>query len=295
MGVDDAAGVWVPKGGLNAKALRLFCEGMDEINTALAALRRGAVGGLRTSGRRVSVELRKLLFDGAPLVHRVLQGPRFHVLPDKESLVGDVYENAFSLRVAPGTRAGPVSGLITSRTWSIRVRPLHGLSFEKKSKKWTFNWLFNGCGERIRLEPWLKQHLFSVDGREYTLLDALKFVANKEAVHVDIDKDVAAKDMERVHFGHTTYPHIVAVMVASYVLNEYRTSCRSAAQRWDSFSAFGELSVADYEAIGGGEFEGADIDPMGFGGEFHETGIPIPEPGKVWKPVQIEEAATVQA
>ncbi|MXY52060.1 MAG: hypothetical protein F4Y86_05970 [Gammaproteobacteria bacterium] len=293
--MDDAADVWVPKGSLNAKALRLFRDGMGEINAALADLSRGAVGGLRTSGRRVSVELRKLLFDRTPLVHRVLEGPRFHPLPDKESLVGDVYENAFSLRVAPGTQAGPVPGLVATRTWSVRVCPLHGLRFEKDSKKWTFSWLFDRFGRRMRLGPWLKQRLFSVDGREYTLLDALKFLANKEAVHVDINKDVGAKDMELVHFGHTTYPHIVAVMVASYMLNEFRRSYQTAGQGWESFSGFGDSGVADYEAIGGGEFEGVDIDPMGFGGEFHETGILIPEPGKDWRPVQIEEAPTVQA
>ena len=36
-------------------------------------------------------------------------------------------------------------------------------------------------------------------------------------------------------------------------------------------------------------------EPMGFGGEFHETGIALPEPGRAWKAVRLEEGATVQA
>ena len=145
------------------------------------------------------------------------------------------------------------------------------------------------------LEPWSKQRLFRVDGREYSLLDTLKFIANKEAVHVDIGQDVAARDMERVHFGHTTYPHVVAIMVASYLLEQYRTSCQIEKEKWGSFLGFGDRGVADYKPIGGGEFGSADIQPMGFGGEFHETGIRIPEPDRVWNPVQIAEEAIVQA
>ena len=84
-------------------------------------------------------------------------------------------------------------------------------------------------------------------------------------------------------------------MVASYLLEQYRTSYRIEEAKWGSFLGFGDRGVADYKVIGGGEFGGADIEPLGFGGEFHETGIQIPEPGRVWNPVQIEEEAMVQA
>lgn len=149
--------------------------------------------------------------------------------------------------------------------------------------------------QRLALEPWSRQRLFRVGGREYSLLDTLKFIANKEAVHVDIGKDVAARDMERVHFGHTTYPHVVAIVVASFLLHQYRTSCQVEEENWGSFLGFGDRGVEDYELIGGGEFDGAAIEPMGFDGEFHETGIQVPESGRVWNPVQIEEEFVVQA
>ena len=288
--------MWEPKSQLNAKALRLFRDGMDDLNDALGLLlRQGSIGQMRTVGRRVSVELRKLLFDNTPLVHRVLHRPRFHPLSDRNTLTGDLYENAFVLRIAPGTPDGPVAGLVATHTWRIAVHPLHGLKFDRVEKKWIFGPLFDVHTQPMALEPWLKQRLFSVDRREYALLDTLKFIANKEAMHVDIDRDVVAIDMERVHFGHTTYPHLVAVMVASYLLERYRASYRNDGEKWDRFLGIENLPVADYEIIGGGEFEGADIDPMGFGGEFHDTGIALPEPDRTWKAVRLKEGATVRA
>ena len=291
----DAATAWNPKPQQNAKALRLFCEGMDDMHGALAMLSQGSVGGMRTVGRKVSVELRKLLFDGTPLVHRVLHRPRFHPLFKSESLAGDVYENEFSLQVAPGTRDGPLPQMVATRIWRVVVHPLHGLKFNRTEKKWIFGPLFDTQAQRMTLEPWLKQRLLRVDGREYSLLDTLKFIANKEAVHVDIGKEVSARDMERVHFGYTTYPHVVAIMVASYLLEQYRTGCQIEEEKWGSFLGFSDRGVADYALIGGGEFGGADIEPMGLGGEFHDTGIQVPEPSRVWNPVQIEEQAVVQA
>ena len=99
--------------------------------------------------------------------------------------------------------------IVATRIWRIVVHPLHGLKFNRTEKKWIFGPLFDTQAQRMTIEPWLKQRLLRVDGREYSLRDTLKFIANKEAVHVDIRKEVSARDMERVHFGHTTYPHIV--------------------------------------------------------------------------------------
>ena len=56
-----------------------------------------SVDYIRNAGRKVSVELRKLLLDGALLVHRVLQGPRFRRLRYSSGLTGDVYENSFTM------------------------------------------------------------------------------------------------------------------------------------------------------------------------------------------------------
>ena len=291
----DAAIAWNPKPHQNAKALRLFREGMDDMHGSLGMLSRGSKGGVRTVGRKVSVELRKLLFDGTPLVHRVLHRPRFHPLFSSEGLAGDIYENEFSLRIVPGTRDGPLPGMVATRTWRVVVHPLHGLKFKRTEKKWIIGLLFDTQAQRMALNPWLKQRLFRVDGREYSLLETLKFIANTEAVHVDIEKDLFARDMERVHFGHTTYPHVVAIMVASYLLEQYKTSCEIEEEKWGRFLGSGDWEVADYELIHGWEFHGADIEPMGFGGEFHETGIQVPQPGQDWNPVQIEEEATVQA
>ena len=73
------------------------------------------------AGRRASVELRKLLLDGSPLVHRVLHRPRFHPLRSKDRLAGDVYRNAETMRVAPAAEDGRMRGPVASQTWAIAV------------------------------------------------------------------------------------------------------------------------------------------------------------------------------
>ena len=54
--------------------------------------------------------------------------------------------------------------------------------------------------------PWLKERLYRVNGREYSLMTTLKFVSNKEGAHVDIEKDTEVKDMERSTLGMSRTP-----------------------------------------------------------------------------------------
>ena len=207
-------------------------------------------------------------------------------------MTGDVYENSFTIRVAPGTGNGPHLEHLAEHTWSIEVHPLHGLRFDLQTGLWTCELLFEAQAKPLALGPWVNQRLFQVDQRVYTLGDAIKFVANKEAVHVDLGRDEQTKDMERVHFGHTTYPHLVALLVASYLLERYRASRTENGEQWGQFPSMRGEVVPEYKIISGGEFQ-ADIGLPGFGGEFHETGIQLPEPGRVWNPVEIREHATV--
>ena len=286
---------WRPKPEQNAKALRSFRDSMDDIRDVLefrpdVSL---SVDYIRNGGRRASVELRKLLLDGRPLVHRVLQGPRFQPLRNKAGLTGDVYENSFTMQVAPGTRNAPDFALVAAHTWCITVHPLHGLRFESQAEQWVFEPLFDAQAPPLVLGTWLNQTLFRVDQRVYTLGDTLKFVANKEAVHVDIDRDERTIDMERVHFGHTTYPHLVAFLVAGRLLERYRVSRTETAELWGKFHSMGGEAVPEYKIICGGDFTAANIYPPGFHGEFHETGLQVPEAGRVWNPVRIREHATV--
>ena len=183
---------------------------------------------------------------------------------------------------------------MAAHTWSITVLPLHGLRFDSQSKQWIVEPLFDAQAPPLPLGTWLRQRLFRVDERVYTLGDTLKFVTNKEAVHVDIDRDEQSRDMERVHFGHTTYPHMVAFLVASYVLERYRASRTENAVLWGNFHGMSGDTVPKFKIISGGDFQASDIYPPGFRGEFHETGIQVPEVGRAWEPVQIREHATVR-
>lgn len=196
---------WKPRSSQNARALRLFIESMDIIDEALCFPPDPVIDHMGRVARRVSIELRKLLLDGRPLLHTVLQRPRLHPLNDHQSLTGDVYENERMLSIAPATSDGRRVGAIASHKWSIEVHPLHGLRFDNTEKMWTVYTMFDTSAVPLTLDRWLRQSLFCVNDREYSLFDTLKFLANKEAAHVDIDSDVLLKDMESVHFGNTSY------------------------------------------------------------------------------------------
>ena len=285
--------VWCPKSQQSAKALRSLIDAMDDMGDALRFPPGASVGHIRKAARRVSVELRKLFLDGAPLIHRVLQRTRFDPLRDKNRLTGDTYENSFTMKVAPSTKYGPLLGLTATRTWSIAVRPLHGLRFDSQAKQWIVEPLFDVQAQPLSLDTWLHQTLFRIDQHDYSLSDTLKFIANKEAVHVDIDKNRQAKDMERVHFGHTTYPHLVAVLVASYVLERYQESRIENAELWNNFFVMRSHAIPNYKIMRRAEFGAPDINPVGLGGEFHETGIQMPQAGRVWDATETKEHATV--
>ena len=284
---------WEPKRQQNAKALRLFRDGMDEMHEALWA---PGVEAWRTrlASRRASVELRKFLLDGTPLVHRVLQRPRFHPLRNKDNLSGDVYRNDRTISLAPASEDGRVLGPPASRTWTIAVHPLHGLTYDEERKLWRLEAPFDLDAQPMALDAWLRQRLYRVNGRDYSLMTTIRFLSNKEGAHVDLHKDTEAKDMERVHFGHVTYPHIVALLVASYLVHQYRTAFQQNEERWSAFLGGQGHTPSEYKAIREAELKG-EIDPMGYQDEFHETGIPIPTPGMNWKPLQLKDTATVEA
>ncbi len=287
--------IWRPNSQQNARALRSFKDAMEDIRD-IVEFRPDtdwSAGSIRNASRKVAIELRKLMLDGTGLMSRVLFRPRFQPLRDKAGLVGDVYENSDSVRIAPATEDGRLSGPLAERTWGITVHPLHGLRFNSAANQWIVEQLFNTQAQPLALSAWLNQRLFAVDERVYSLRDTLKYVADREAAHADLKRDDKSRDMERVHFGHTTYPQFVAVMVATYVLKRYRTSRTENAKEWDRFSSMEGEAIPEYKIVGGWEFSG-HISPMGFGGEFHDTGIQIPVPGKVWNPVQIREHATVR-
>ena len=286
---------WHPKSQQNAKALRLFRESMHDINENLRSLSSLSVRRVRSVARRLSIELRKLLFDGKPLINAVVYRPRLHPLHDRNTLTGDIHTSKRALQIVPGTAAGTPMGptAVATHTWKITVHPLHGLRFDRYCKKWEFYQMFDTNAASIRLDQWLGQRLFSVNGQLYTLRDTLKFLANKEAAHVDTEKNVLSDHMECVHFRNTTYCHIVTVLTAAYILDQYKTSQLPNNNPWDSFVDNTGYRIEELASIAGGEFDSVDIDPMGLTGGFHETGIPIPVPGQVWKPVWIDEAKTV--
>ena len=200
------------------------------------------------------------------------------------------------LGIRPGNKDGTKMGPAASRSWEIEVHPLHGLRYDESTREWALvQPLFNETARGLSLGSWRNQSLFRVNERRYRLLDALRFVANAEGTHVDTEKDITMQDMERVHFGHLIYPHIVAILVASYVCTQYAASRRTNNKEWQAFGRSLDGRPTDHHAVGGGSLVKADIEPMGLPGEFHDTGIKMPEPGKVWRAVQVAEKFIVRS
>ena len=181
--------------------------------------------------------------------------------------------------------------MIRMTRWSVSIQssltPLYGTLL--------FYPMFDPTATHRRLDSWLNQRLFCVDQRVYNLRQTLSFLANTEGAHVDTRRDDEAIDMERVHFGRTTYYHLVALLTAMYILEQYSFSRETNQSDWDSFSLTQNQQPTERAGLMVGEFKGAEIDPTGFPNVFHETGIPIPQPGEVWRPVSIEDAVSVCA
>ena len=110
------------------------------------------------------------------------------------------------------------------------------------------------------LVDWLKQPIFEVDGLVYDLMTTIKIVADKEGAHIDPEVDSEgiytgnSTDQTKpptnhetyvrarlVKFGPFTYPHIVVLCVARYVVTIAQVSLRQNATE----SAGGPNSIAD--------------------------------------------------
>ena len=282
---------WHPKESLNARAIRLFIESVNDIGDALRFPSDASLVQMESAARRVSVELRKLLFDGGPLFHAVLHGPRLHPLFDMSILTGHIYENERQMSFAPGTSQGPDLESVSTHRWQITVYPLHGLSFDRNQNIWSIHSMFDSSAVPVRLDRWLRQRLFSVNGREYSLSAALKYLANKEAAHVDVEHTILSQDMERVHFGTTCYYHFVAILTGAYIHAQFKNSVQADKAGWQHLLDRRGYTVTEPGTFLDAEIVGQEIESMGLPYALHETGIPIPHPG--WTPVHIEESTLV--
>ena len=110
------------------------------------------------------------------------------------------------------------------------------------------------------LVDWLNQPLFEVDGFVYDLMTTIKIVADKEGAHIDpavdsegiytgnrTDRTKSPTNHEAyvrarlVKFGPFTYPHIVVLCVARYLVTIAQASLRQNATEVESLAQ--EVSV----------------------------------------------------
>ena len=114
--------------------------------------------------------------------------------------------------------------------------------------------------ETVALVDWLNQPIFEVDGFVYDLMTTIKIVADKEGAHIDpavdsegiytgnsTDRTKSPTNHEAyirarlVKFGPFTYPHIVVLCVARYLVIIAQASLRQNATEVESLAQ--EVSV----------------------------------------------------
>ena len=205
--------------------------------------------------------------------------------------MGQVYENERQISIAPGTSQAPDLESVSTHRWKIAVHPLHGLGFDGTRNIWSLHSMFDSSAASVRLDQWFRQRLFCVDSRECNLAATLKYLANKEAAHVDTENTILSQDMESVHFGNTCYYHFVAILTSAYLLAQFKHSVQANKTEWQYLLDRRGYTVTERGTFLDAELSGLEIEPMGLPHAFHETGISIPHPG--WTPVHIEKSTVV--
>ena len=122
--------------------------------------------------------------------------------------------------------------------------------------------------ETVKLQKWLEQQLFEVDGLVYDVENAIKTVADKEGAHIDqiVDSegiyagnrdDIKTKFTNSdayvrsrlVKFGPFSYPHIVVILVSKYLLMTTKESLTRSESQVQSIERQITLSSASLSAI----------------------------------------------
>lgn len=137
------------------------------------------VAFLEDTCRALSVPLRTLLVDG--ILPEIVLSPKFHSLGEQSSLAGDIHKSRVQIGVSE--KGGPAQPLAYHERF---IFPLYGVHYKKREKGKKLGGVrvfparmfdLRSCPD-IEMSSWLGSKIVSINGRDYTLRECLKFVAN---------------------------------------------------------------------------------------------------------------------
>lgn len=278
-------GVWQPKHNATETHMRSFGDTMHELRKFVLSMTENPTDrDFRIEARRASVALRKLLLDDKALLRNVMQTPMFHKLVkpmDTEPAILNMN--------------GPISyraSLDSPPLWTTRIKgkiEIHSLP------GWTHRvfsqWELTSDIFDISIPPeltrgkWLTQPLLKIetekDKKVFSLQDVLRYVANTEGAHADDyepprgklkGKARDAQFLEMLGGQDTlTYPHWVAVCVATYLYNRHHAGLVLQREEWQPHVEKNVVTSLDEYALRTGGFPVAPPLPL------PERGFPIAE------------------
>ena len=258
-----------------AQGLLAISDIADQLSHLYAALRNRKPDSVLTACvRRMSVSLRSLLVEkDGRLFTRLFQDGSFPVWPTlpAEILAKEVVDSSPGIELEYElTHSGERRRLRTPPyRHEFVIRALHGITKCEDSK---FAVLSSGevwtRAQTVHLVQWLKQPIFQVDGLVYDLMTAIKLVADKEGAHIDpaVDSEgiytgnsthrpkphsnhEAYVRARLIKFGPFTYPHVIVLCVARFVVTIAQTSLRQNASAVESLANEVGITQATRSAI----------------------------------------------
>ena len=196
---------------------------------------------LQAVGRRLSVPLRKLLLDDeGDLLKKTLNSPAFPPLGGKKvryrraTMSWRSERREWVLGYADGKRETVV---VPETRHEIEIGRLYGVDFVEDG--WcAIHSPFDLTARPVLLDAWLGAQILQVNSVSYTVNDALHLVADYEGAHTnelpafvgvgvnpeDFDKGRKMKYrlVNSVYFGCLSYPHLVTLYTALYLIERIR-------------------------------------------------------------------------
>jgi len=187
----------------------------------------------------ISIQLRKLLLDKAPLIqrcygrntfkfHPIVKVPMadkpFHT-PSIQTVEGGYLE--FRLANQDGTPnpdSIPERVTIAPSSAFVQIYPLPGVSHDAHSNRVILSVPFDlKALPLIPLHRWLAQKVVSICGHDMTLQDILKTIADEEGAHArdfSTDKESKIFIARQFMFRGFSYFHWIVMYTASYLIDE---------------------------------------------------------------------------
>ena len=162
-----------------------FGDSMLSIANELRTLENSLGENLRRASHNISIHIYKVLIGGdhQPLLN-CIKNPKMPHLLKPNQLKGDLYElfPPYDFKLSP-----PPNGKGTGLALHLegKVFPLHGLSYDAKSKEFSTPTPWDYRRSPIRLKYWTKQNLIQVNHIRRQIGEIIKLVRNQRGAHSD--------------------------------------------------------------------------------------------------------------